>query len=247
VDKRANKAALQRIRRAITRYGFFAYTVVGGSTPRWAYTIGLTESVGAELVLAGAVIYSGEEVAAIVDELARRLRHGATFDSVIHVESLGVFTFRQADRSWVDPMLLGALDYYREREVRAYQVIPDEEHATIDTPNMAEPLSATSAPIWRWLREEWPYAVPPDSTAMTDEEGWRGGRITEAARWEEDEWELFAGGPPESEARREAARSLPLATLLGHDPSLRPVLELKVGKALLRDDDDGEWEPWGEG
>ncbi len=237
--------ALQRIRRAIARHGYFGYTVIGGPTPRWAYTIGLTESVGTELVLAGAVIYGVDDVAVILAELVRRLRHGANLDAVLHVESLGTFTFRRADRSWIELMLLGATDYYRDREVSAYQIVPDDEYWTIDTPNMAEPWSPTSAPIWKWLREEWTYPVPPDSIAMTNEEALRGGRITEAARWEEDEWELFAGGPPESEAQKEAGRPLPLGTFLGHDASLRAVVDLEIGKALRRDD-DGEWEPWGD-
>jgi hypothetical protein len=243
---RARKAALLGIRKAIADSGFYAYTVVGGATPRWAYTIGLTETVGAEIILAGASFYGIDDGQQLIDELVQRLRHRTAFDSSVHVDECGTFRFRRAHPSWIEPMALGALDYYRdEREVAAYQIVPEQAYTTIDVPDMSKPWSAAAEPIWRWLREAWSYAISIESIGITNLDALRGARITEVARWEEDEWELFAGPAPETDAEKEDVRSVPLGTLLAHDDSLRPIVDLKVGEALRRDDDDGDWEPWG--
>jgi hypothetical protein len=55
------KLALDRIRDNIARSGQHIYVVSGEEIPRFAYTIGITESVGVELILAGAVIYMYDE------------------------------------------------------------------------------------------------------------------------------------------------------------------------------------------
>jgi hypothetical protein len=44
-------------------------------------------------------------------------------------------------------MLLGALDYYDLKRIKAFQIRPDREHWTIDIPNMNEPWNPTVQPI----------------------------------------------------------------------------------------------------
>ena len=46
-------SALNDIRENIAKHGFHTYVVTGGGYPHFGYTIGLTESLGAELILAG--------------------------------------------------------------------------------------------------------------------------------------------------------------------------------------------------
>jgi hypothetical protein len=54
----ARAKALEQIKHNIEKSGFHVYIVMGaGPTPRFAYTIGLRESLGAELVLAGGLYY----------------------------------------------------------------------------------------------------------------------------------------------------------------------------------------------
>jgi hypothetical protein len=54
--------ALDLIKRNIEKSGFHIYLVAGGGrTPRFVYTIGLRESLGAELVLAGALYYEDKD------------------------------------------------------------------------------------------------------------------------------------------------------------------------------------------
>jgi hypothetical protein len=76
---------------------------------------------------------------------------------------------------------------------------------------------------------------------MTNLDALRGAPITEACRWEEDEWEMFAGAGPD--VAEEDARLVPLGCLLASDPSLAAVVDLEVGKGLWREP-GGAWVPW---
>jgi hypothetical protein len=70
----------------------------------------------------------------------------------------------------------------------------------------------------------------------------RGEPITELTRWAADEWEMFAGaGPDVLEAD---LRVVPLATLVGFDPSLVAALSIEVGTGLWREDGESEWNEW---
>jgi hypothetical protein len=137
---------------------------------------------------------------------------------------------------------LGALDYYDREEVSAYQVVPDEAHRTIDTPDLSRTWSASTEPAWRWLADEWSLPVPSTSHAVTNLDALRGARVTEVSRWEDDYWEAFAGsGSGLSEAE---ARVVPLGTLLGADDSTRRILDLEVGESIWRDPEGGDWNRW---
>jgi hypothetical protein len=92
------------------------------------------------------------------------------------------------------------------------------------------------------MRESWTYPVRKDSTAITDLAALRGERITEACRWEEDEWELFAGAGPD--VGKDETRVVALGMLLAVDPSLDPVVGLTIGTGMWRDDELSEWHAW---
>jgi hypothetical protein len=113
---------------------------------------------------------------------------------------------------------------------------------TIDVPDMEAAWSVDTAPIWQWLDEPWRHPVPAGSEVMTDLGALRGGRITEACRWEEGYWEMFAGAGPD--VSEEMARLVPLGCLLAADPSLMPALSLKIGEGLRRDGGGGAWNSW---
>jgi len=138
--------------------------------------------------------------------------------------------------------MLGALDYYGVRDIDAMQVVPDERHTTIDVPDMTRLWSAQAEPIWQWLHEPWAYDVPETSTATTNLDALRGARITEVTRWEEGEWEMFAGAGPD--VADDDARVVPLGCLLAADPSLAASVKLEIGKGLWREDGDGDWHAW---
>lgn len=234
------RRALEDIRENIARSGLHVYVVISDVTPRFAYTIGLSESVGAELILAGAVFYMKDEVLQIIEAIASELKT-AHARRTFEVTGQGSFSLRQVHSTWAAEFLLGGFDYYQKRDIRALQIVPDEAHWTLDVPDMTAPWSATEEPVWRWLREPWTFPVPKDSTAVTDLAALQGKPVTEAARWEEDYWELFAGCGPD--VPKDEQRVVALGTLVAADPSLAAVMNLEVGAALWRDG-HSEWYPW---
>jgi hypothetical protein len=232
--------ALARIREHIERRGQHVYVVAAGTVPRWAYTIGLTEAIGTELVLAGGASFGDDDVVEILNDIADALRSDPALRKLM-VDGAGTFTLRAADASWVQDLLLGARDYY-QRDVTALQVVPDAEHLTGDTPDLSQPWRADDQRAWRWLREPWELPVPSDSTAVTDLDALRGAPVLEAARWEEDQWELFSA--PGDELPRERIRLVPLGTMLALDGTLAVVTHLRVGDGVVREDGGSEWSEW---
>lgn len=69
IDDRHPQQALDEIRENSARNGQHIYCVVGETCPRFANTIGVSESVGVELILAGAIFYVRDDVAAITRNL----------------------------------------------------------------------------------------------------------------------------------------------------------------------------------
>jgi hypothetical protein len=232
--------ALERIRANIERHGSHVYRIAAETSPGFSYTIGLRESVGAELVFAGGRFFYADDVKRIIDEVTREVTERKSFDLIMPIDSLGMFRLRKVCAPWSRSLLLGARDYYDVDAVDAYQIVPDKEHWTIDIPDLGKPWTAESEPVWHWYHEPWTLPILPASHAATDMAALRGARITEATRWEDDYWELFARPGPEQ--TKEEMRIVPLQTLLAVDDSLRAVLKLAVGKGIWRDD-VSEWHP----
>jgi uncharacterized protein DUF4262 len=237
------KEALDRIRKNIAQSQRHIYVVAGGQTPRFAYTIGVNESVGVELILAGAIFYMKDEAVKILNEIAAQLGSHRNRES-FEIVGMGSFTLRKVHSSWASEIMLGAFDYYEKLDIPALQIVPNKDHWTIDVPDMSVPWNASTEPIWRWLKEPWTFSVPKDSTAATNLAALRGDRITEAMRWEEDEWEMFAGPGPD--VTEKEMRVVALGTLVAADESLVPVMNLAIEEGLWRDPDPhSEWHPWG--
>jgi hypothetical protein len=235
---------VELIRSNIAKYGHHIYLVAGEALPRFAYTIGVNSIAGAELVFAGASYYAAEEVKEIVNAVAACLRTQADWQKVsVRLDSLGSFCLRKAAAPWVNALLLGVLDFYGTKEASALQIVPDDDHWTVDIPDLTRPWSAAGEPIWRWLYDPWKYSVSQSAVATTNLSALRGDRITEAARWELDQWELFAGSGPD--VPPDEVRVVPLATLLAIDDSLMAVTDLAIGQALWRDAEESVWHSWG--
>jgi hypothetical protein len=135
------------------------------------------------------------------------------------------------------------VDYYGLKQIKAFQIRPDQKHWTIDVPNMREPWSPIGQPIWKWLEAEWEFPVPSTSKAITNLDALRGHPITEVMRWEEGEWELFAGAGPDVD--KNDMRIVPLGTMLGYDSTLECIVNLEVGSGIWRDERGDAWHPWG--
>ena len=235
------EAWLQKIRSNIDSYGHHVTSVQQGTTPRFAYTIGLSPRAGEEIVLAGAADLLFRDVMRVINR-AGDLAHGPGLNigDTLEVEHFGAFSVAPVDNSWVQLLLLGAVDFYGDT-VSAVQLLPDPTTRTIDVPDLSRPFDPAAEPVWAWMTEPWSFAVPAGSHAVTNLDALRGKPITEACRWEDDTWEIFHGAGPD--VAHEDARVVPLGTLLGFDPSLRPVVDLEVGSGIRRSP-PGPWHPW---
>jgi hypothetical protein len=236
------QATLDRIRTNIVRHGRHIYLISGQEVPRFGYTIGVSESVGFELVLPGAIFYTADEVMNVLNSVADQLNVKVD-RQVFEVDGIGSFTTRDAHESWSQELMLGAFDYYQNPDIRALQVVPDTGHWTIDVPNMSSPWDATKEPVWRFLNEPWTLPVPQDSTAATNLAALRGARITEVTRWEQNEWEMFAGAG--TDVADEDMRIVSVGALVAVDPTLAPALALGIGHGIWRDSEsDSSWSEW---
>ncbi len=243
-------AAMKMIEANIKEHGFHVYLVDQSSTPRFIYTIGLRDSIGAELALPGAILYMADECLQIVHSIRERLEarikgdDGESLDVATArsyaVQGLGTFSLRRAHDSWARQLLLGAFDYYRPNDVVAYQIVPDASHHTIDVPDMSKEWNAAAEPVWRYLDEEWPFPFSPNVNATTNLAALRGEQVTEVMRWD-DGWEMFAGAGPD--VTEKDMRVVPVTCLVGPDPTLARALELAVDTGIWRET-GGAWNEW---
>lgn len=231
--------ALEMIRRNISTHGHHIYLVRPGPTPKFAYTIGLKETIGAELIFAGGAHYSVDQVREILNRLASILKETGDRTMRHALGELGVFSLRSVCSTWSSELILGALDYYKPSVVQALQIVPDSQHVTIDVPDLSKTRNETAEPIWQWLDKAWDYAVPEDLMVITDLGALHGAPILEANRWEEDTWELFSTSSHEVD--KENGRAIPFGTLLAVDPTLTLATELDVGEGIWRVPEDLEW------
>lgn len=242
MDDSERKLALAKIRSNIARHGYHVYVIGGNEVPRYAYTIGLFDKLGAELIFAGGYYFSVDEVKSIIDVAATELsKEGNSSARGFKGGSFGNFELNSVDSSWSEFMLLAAFDVYNNNEIRAKQICPNSEFRTIDVPNMADKWGE-SEPIWKHLGSGKSARGQKLLRAVTNLRALRGERITEAARWEDDDWELFAGRGPD--VLPEDVRVVPLNILVAFDPTLEEIANLEVGQARWRDAGETRWQVW---
>jgi hypothetical protein len=233
----------ERIAHNIKAHGFHLYLVEGELTPRFIYTIGLSEKTGFELTIAGGIGFTDGDAVKIIDKAAKAALKGTLeLAEELNLADSGSCSFRLIDRSWITELLLGIPDYYGGSLPSCYQLAPLREHATIDVPEMSRPFSPALEPVWQWLKLPWLFSIPRKSTAITDLRALLGEPVTEATRWEENEWELFAG--PGDQQKEVNIRRVPISTLLGFDATLEVVANLNVGEGVWRKSIDDQWHEW---
>nr|WP_143592209.1 hypothetical protein [Stenotrophomonas maltophilia] len=235
----SRSGALEKIRENIERDGCHVYVVAASDTPRFAYSVGASPCAGYEVILAEAAYYSDAEAGRITSAIVEVLPIKSTSSEEIVLERLGVFQFGPVDSSWVQKLMLGAVDFYGD--VSARQILPVGVFWTADIPDLSRPFDEERSPAWGDRQASY-TAVPMAAVAVTNLDALRGHPVTEAARWEEGLWEMFAGAGPD--VSPEDVRKIPLRTLVAIDRSLEPVMQLRVGEALWRDADELIWNEW---
>lgn len=233
-----------QIRSNIDQFGYHVTVVTGGALPRFVYTIGCTTTLGAEFVFAGGEFYSQSQVSEI---MAATISVASTepdwLTPSISTDALGRFSLVKVHPSWAELLVLGAFDYYNQPTLSVWQIVPDAAHHTLEVPAMVQPFDEAAQPVWQWLTRKWEYPISADSMAVTNLLVLAGAKATDVMRWEEDDWEIFAGAGPD--IPKAEMRIVPLGTLLGIDTSLQVAVDLEVGKGLWRDALALDWQPWG--
>lgn len=230
--------AIRRIRRNIRKFGFHLYLITGRQSPRYAYTIGLTEHGLPELILAGCATLEPEELSNTMMALVREfIRRGHTDESLKAPE--GDFIPTRIHYSWANSLLAGLTDYYGvETSKRALQLWPLSPNIrTIDTPDMTEPLPASR--IWNLDDQPWPYPIPQDSFALVDLSVALGSPVTQCTRSDISTWQMWAEDSFALTA--DDVRLMSLGILLSSDPSLAFITDLRVGECVSRRNPEGEW------
>ncbi len=225
----------------IERRGFHITLVSSDTEPRFAYTIGLTEKIGFELVLAGGFLYMANEVGRILNFIGDYLLTENSEDRVISVEGYGEFFLSEVHESWNKHMLLGVYDYFDLSEVKSFQIVP-LKNKTVEIPDMSIPYSRELFPIWKYLDDDvdWDFPMPKDSTATVDMDFFYGEKIIRIIHWEVEDWEMFTRGA--KEILDSEIRVIPFNVALAIDPTLFPALKLEVEEGLIRNLVDMDWQ-----
>lgn len=233
-----NNEFLDLIKSGINKNNYHITLVTGGQHPRFSYSIGLTEKLGFELIIAGG-FNSVKENESIFRLIYEQLESGSTVDSQFFLSDNNIFYLGTVDSSWSKKLMLGVYDYYDLDDIIAYQIILLDR--TMDTPLMSQARTLND-PIWKWLDMDWNIKAPKNSYVVTDIDALRGKTIVELMRWEEHKWEMFSGPGPDF--KEEEIRIVPLGTILGIDDTLQRTVNLDIGKGLWRDNKDSEWNDW---
>ncbi len=233
-----NNEFLDLIKRCIDKNNYHITLVTGGQHPRFSYSIGLTEKLGFELIIAGG-FNSIKENESLFRLIYQQLESGFTVDSHFLLSDNNIFYLGTVDSSWSKKLMMGVYDYYDLDDIIAYQIIPLNK--TMDTPLMSEARTLNN-PIWKWLDTDWNIKAPENSYVVTDIDALKGKTIIELMRWEENKWEMFSRPGPD--VKEDDIMIVPLGTILGIDNTLEPILSLAVGDGLWRDNKYSNWQDW---
>lgn len=227
----------------IDSHGYQLTIVSGSSVPRYAYTVGLFESIGFELVMAGGYFFSISDLEVIFEKLITHIQSDSEARSnPIAVDDLGIFSFRKVHSSWVGKFLYGIVEFYGAEDVSVVQILPDQLHHTLEIPQM-ELNCSVARNIWEYEQDQ-----PRNSNALnpmvaTTIQVLQGEPILEVTRWEPDYLEMWQCPP--DDLIRDDIRIIPFLILVKIDPTIEDALRIEVGKGLWRDRREGVWHNWG--
>ena len=224
----------------ITEFGYHITVVIQELVPRYAYSIGLSEIIGCELVFPGGIFFHRDDVRAIFEE-GKRVMEGKESHG-LRKPWTGNILLAGVHPSWSKKMMLGAFDYYNTDFIKSRQIIVDSVYS-LDVPNMYNELKEETSGCWKYLNTNWTYKIPSNSSAAIDIDFLKGDTITEVMRWENDYWEMFTRDG--SNIEKSHSRIVPMSLLLESDKSLEKVLTISIGKGVWRESKEDHWKNWG--
>ena len=216
-------------------------TVVGGdSFPRLVVGVGFS-SIGFDVVMAGVTSLLGTEAILAVGSILIEIRDGKQNHNG---QSVGRVKLEPIHDSWTE--LSGLRDLgLGHRPAR--QIVPIEHrHMTNDVPVMSVPWDLDDPGAWRCLSEDdiWPYSFDSDTTVVTNLAALIGSPITEVARWEDGDFQMFAIGDDGQQPEESDIRVVPLLTLVSADATLLSLASTPPGRSWWRENAEHPWMHW---
>lgn len=225
----------------IDKHGYHLYSIWQGNMPRYMYTIGLKNSFGFEILMAGCLFYDMHDAQFIFNEIIISLKNDPQKRS-FELRNKGFFALNDVDESWTNALLFGAHDYFSNKNISCLQIYPDSDHLTIDVPDCRKPLKHEDHVIWRFLHEECDLNIPVGAIGVTNLSALKGHLITEVFRWEKNQWELFSGSGLDTV--ESDIRTIPVAILVSYDDSLAIIGDLNINEGIWRNSLNEPWQPW---
>ena len=240
----SNEEVLKEYDSNFKKFGYHLNVVFGGSSPRFAYTIGCKNKFGFELVFAGGEYYFLNDVKTIFAKVINQLELNLNSVNLeIDLNELGTFSLNKVDITWSELLILGALDYYSTKNLPSMQIIPCNKFKTLDVPDLSVTYNHLQQPIWKYHTQDWVFPISKKSKAETSLNVLFGKTVTEVIRLEENEWQMLSD--EDHEIQQVDIRLVPISILLAIDTTLEEVLDLKVLFAVRREDKNSVWNDWG--
>lgn len=196
--------------------------------PPYAYTVGLRSDAGHELVCAGALRHTVQEVATVLRaSAAAMVRAGRQVPEVVSVAGVGDFVLGDVHHQWLAGLIPAEL-----RGGGWRQVVPLRPGPTVDIPDLSAPRSSGRDPAWRWLDHQWDVEAPTGSHLVTTLDVLSGRSPVTIFRRETDQWEVL--DVPAGDVDRADARVAPLGPLTVVVGDWSRFFHLRLGEGLQR-------------
>ena len=193
----------------------------------------------------------------IVSELLKNSNSITTTDNIInmtigkpvstsHVKKLNLsessITFQEVDRFWIENLMFGALDYYKNDDIKALQVLPADKNLLFSTiPNMSLPLDKSKSSIWIDYFKE-----GEDINCINNDYWWvdtgilHGKPILEIYHIEDDEWQALSYHSGETRNDNQMFQ-ISFHTIVTIDSDTVNILDLETGNWSRRDSIRERW------
>jgi hypothetical protein len=239
----------RRIAGKIRQFGWNVNGVAGGSTPDWAYSIGIWHTLRApEVCVFGLPAQTGMRIVNVVGELIRdgeRLHDGQKRDDVLNGYDV---VLRSARQQWYRRFFGAGIDFYRQPPLPMVQVIwPDREGRFPWEAEVEESCRRSQPSLWMppddhppgpWTEtdpyEGWPFRTSLPYTLVRVSPG--APAIGRVLREPDGSWWFLGAGDD-----REAAEEAKLRDVTDAHPDVLEVADLRPGERADRNP-DGTWE-----
>ncbi|MEV6596492.1 DUF4262 domain-containing protein [Actinoplanes sp. NPDC051346] len=236
----------------IRRFGWNVNGVSGGSTPDWAYSIGIWHTLRSpEVCVFGLPAQTAMNIVNVVGELLRegeRVRDGQRRDDVLNGYDV---VLRAVEPRWYGQFFGAGIDFYQRPPMPMVQIIwPDRDRRFPWDPDVDGQCRQSQPSLWlrpedhppgRWAEHDpyagWPFRTSLPYSMAHASAGVASGTaaISTVLREDDGTWWFL-----EADADRDATEQVTLRQVADTHPDVVTVADLRPGERAGRDQ-DGTW------